>query len=127
MLQSKRPKLQKPAPMDLDPVSHEPSPAVHAPWNSNAPRRPDSVPQWHSRFVFYPTFEDLFWLLDPNVSCSPPSFNLGSSTFILDVFLDVEKVVEVVVWLFIGTQKRLVSLHSALDGSRREGHTARAV
>jgi hypothetical protein len=25
------------------------------------------------------------------------------------------------VWLFIGTQKRLVALHSALDGSRRDG------
>jgi hypothetical protein len=33
----------------------------------------------------------------------------------------------VVVWLFIGTQKRLVALHSALVGSRRDGHTARAV
>ena len=28
-----------------------------------------------------------------------------------------------VVWLFIGTQKRLVTLHSAQDGSRRDGHT----
>jgi hypothetical protein len=27
----------------------------------------------------------------------------------------------------VGTQKRLVALHSALDGSRRDGHTARAV
>jgi hypothetical protein len=35
--------------------------------------------------------------------------------------------VVVVVWLFMGTQKRLVALHSALDGSRRDGHTARAV
>jgi len=26
----------------------------------------------------------------------------------------------VVVWLFIGTQKRLVALHSALDGSRSD-------
>ena len=33
----------------------------------------------------------------------------------------------VVVSLFIGTQKRLVALHSALDGSRRDGRTARAV
>jgi hypothetical protein len=33
----------------------------------------------------------------------------------------------VVVWLFIGTQKRLVSLHSALVGSRRDGHTVRTV
>ncbi len=37
------------------------------------------------------------------------------------------QMVVVVVWLFIGTQKRLVALHSALDGSRRDGHTARAV
>jgi hypothetical protein len=50
--------------------------------------------QWHSRFVFYPTFEDLFCLFDPNVSCSPPFFNLGSPTFILGVFLNVEKLVE---------------------------------
>ena len=33
----------------------------------------------------------------------------------------------VVVWLFIGTQKRLVALHSALIGSRRDGHTDHAV
>jgi hypothetical protein len=32
-----------------------------------------------------------------------------------------------VVWLFIGTQKRLVALHSALVGSRRDGHATRAV
>jgi hypothetical protein len=36
-------------------------------------------------------------------------------------------VVVVVVWLFIGTQKRIVTLHSALVGSRRDGHTTRTV
>ena len=36
-------------------------------------------------------------------------------------------VLVVVVWLFIDTQKRLVALHSALVGSRRDGHTTRTV
>jgi len=35
--------------------------------------------------------------------------------------------VRVVVWVFIGTQKRLAALPSALFGSRRDGHTVRAV
>jgi hypothetical protein len=46
-------------------------------------------------FVFYSTLEDLFWLFDPNVSCSLPSFDLESPAFVLDVFMDVEKFVEV--------------------------------
>ncbi len=33
----------------------------------------------------------------------------------------------IVVWLFIDTQKRLVTLHFALDGSRRDGHTVYSV
>jgi hypothetical protein len=40
---------------------------------------------------------------------------------------DVQQQKLAVVWLFIGTQKRLVALHSALVGSRRDGHTAHAV
>ena len=31
------------------------------------------------------------------------------------------------VWLFIDTKKRLVSLHSVLDGSRRDGQTVDTV
>ena len=44
VFQSSRSRLQKPAPIDLDPMSHEPSPAVYAPLNKRAPIRPDSVP-----------------------------------------------------------------------------------
>jgi hypothetical protein len=33
----------------------------------------------------------------------------------------------VAVWLFIDTRKRLVTLHSALDGSRGDGHNTHTV
>jgi hypothetical protein len=38
-------KLQKPAPIESDATSHDPSPAVHAPSKWKAPSRPDSVPR----------------------------------------------------------------------------------
>ena len=34
--------------------------------------------RWHICFVSYPTLEDFLGLLDPNVSCTPPSFDLKS-------------------------------------------------
>jgi hypothetical protein len=43
---------------------------------------------------FTQAFEDFFWLHDPNVSCSPPSFDLKSPAFVLNVLVDVEKLVE---------------------------------
>ena len=50
--------------------------------------------RWHLRLVSYPALEDFFWLLDPNVSCSPPSFDLKSLAFVVDVMVDVEKLVQ---------------------------------
>jgi hypothetical protein len=44
-----------------------------------------------------------------------------------DCSMHIDVKVHSSVWLFIGTQKMLVALHSALIGSRRDGHTARAV
>ncbi len=69
VLQSRWLRLQKPVPIHLVSVSHELSPPVYVPWNSNDPRRPDSVPCQYSvscpvMSTTYSSFPKLWLSLD---------------------------------------------------------------
>ena len=85
--------LQKPAPMDLQPTSHGPFAKVMI---GHQKCRCDGLlcAHWHLCSVSYPTLEGFFGILDPNVSCATPSFDLESPALALGVLVNVEKLVE---------------------------------